>query len=146
MDLRLEFGLAQTPEAERIAYGKAEAMQHEIWSAMTQAVAPYRTTVLASLLITTTNKAIDLAASRMAARQAHTPTRILRILLIYSLIAAGTIGFQKGRHRTATTVFFLLLVLAAMLIGDLDRPTARGIRVSQQPMIDLQHSIAAPAP
>jgi hypothetical protein len=82
----------------------------------------------------------------MAAREAHTPIRILRILLIYALISAGTIGFQKGRHRAATTVLFLLLALAAMLIGDLDRPTSGGILVSQQPMIDLQRSIAAPSP
>jgi hypothetical protein len=143
VDLRIEFGLAETPDAERAAFRKTEAMQQEIWAAMTQAVAPHRTTELASLLVTTTNESIDLAASRQAAREAHTPLRILRILLIYALISAATIGYQKGRHRAATTVFFLLLALAATLIADLDRAATGGIRVSQQAMIDLQQSIAA---
>ncbi|MFC5579238.1 hypothetical protein ACFPOA_14585 [Lysobacter niabensis] len=144
VDLRIEFGLANTPHAELTAYRRTEAMQQEIWTALMQAVAPHRTTPLAVMLVTTTNDAIDLAASRMAARDAHTPVRIMRILLIYALIAAGTMGYHKGRYRSATTVLFLLLTLAATLIADLDRPTAGGIQVSQQPMIDLQRSIAAP--
>jgi hypothetical protein len=146
VDLRIEFGMAKTSEAERLAYRKTEAMQQELWATLMQAVAPYRTTPLAATLVTTTNESIDLAASRMAAREAHTPIRILRILLVYALISAATIGYQKGRYRAATTVFFLLLTLAATLIADLDRPASGGIRVSQQPMIDLQRSIAAPTP
>lgn len=146
VDLRIEFGRADTPEAELAAYRRTEAMQQEIWAALAQAVTPHRTTPLALMLVTTTNESIDLAASRMAAREAHTPVRILRILLVYALISAATIGYQKGGYRTATTVFFLLLTLAATLIADLDRPASGGIRVSQQPMIDLQRSIAAPTP
>jgi hypothetical protein len=144
VDLRMEFGLADTPAAELTAYRRTEAMQQEIWAALMQAVAPHRTTPLAVMLVTTTNESIDLAASRMAAREAHTPPRLLRIMLIYALISAATIGYHKGRYRIATTVFFMLLTLAATLIADLDRPASGGIRVSQQPMIDLQRSIAAP--
>jgi hypothetical protein len=142
VDLRLEFGQASNESAERSTYRKAEAMQGQIWGTLMQAVAPYRTTPLAAMLVSTTNESIDLAASRMAAREAHTPARILRVLLIYALISAATIGYHKGRHRIATAVFFVLLALAATLIMDLDRPASGGIHVSQQPMIDLQRSIA----
>jgi hypothetical protein len=147
VDVRIEFGAAGTPEQEQAAYRKTEALQQELWDAATRAVTPYRTTPLASLLVTTTNESIDLAATRMAAREAHTPPRIIRILVIYALIAAGMMGYKKGRHRAATVILFVLLTLAAILIADLDRPSTGAIRVSQQPMLDLQRSIAElPAP
>ena len=56
------------------------------------------------------------------------------------------IGYEKGRHRMATSLLFVLLTLAATLVADLDRPAAGAIKVPQQPMLDLQRSIAeAPA-
>jgi hypothetical protein len=146
VDVRVAFGEARSPEQEQVAYRKTEAMQQQLWDATSQAVAPFRTTPLASLLITTTNESIDLAATRMAAREARTPMRIIRILAIYALISAGMIGYQKGRHRAATTVLFVLLALAAILIADLDRPATGAIQVSQQPMLDLQRSIAEVPP
>ena len=77
-------------------------------------------------------------------RAARVPTRILVVLAIYALITAGMVGYGNGRHRTATTVLFVLLTLAAVLIIDLDRPSTGAITVSQQPMLDLQRSIGLP--
>ena len=66
--------------------------------------------------------------------------------MLYALIAAVMIGYEKGRHRTATSLLFVLLTLAATLVADLDRPAAGAIKIPQQPMLDLQRSIAdAPA-
>lgn len=143
--VRIEFGSAETAAQEAAAYRKAEVMQQQLWDAIRDVTAPFRTTALASLLVTTTNESIDLAAERMATRAAHVPSKILWILVIYALISAAMIGYQKGQHRTATTVFFVLLTLAATLIADLDRPATGSIQVSQQPMLDLQRSIAEPA-
>jgi hypothetical protein len=146
VDIRVEFGAATTPEQEAAAFRKTEAMQQQLWDATSEVVTPFRTTPLAALLVTTTNESIDLAAARKATREARIPSRILRVLLLYALIAAVMIGYEKGRHRAATSLLFVLLTLAASLIVDLDRPGTGGIKVSQQPMLDLQRSIAeAPA-
>ena len=142
VDIRIEFGKARTAEEEAEAFRRTEAMQQELWNATSEVVAPFRTTPLAALLVTTTNESIDLAATRKATREARIPSRILQALAIYALISAAMIGYEKGRHRAATTLLFVLLTLAASLVADLDRPTTGGIKVSQQPMLDLQRSIA----
>lgn len=142
VDIRVEFGAASTPEQEAAAFRKTEATQQRLWDATTDVVIPFRTTPLAALLVTTTNESIDLAAERKATREARIPPRILRVLMLYALIAAVMVGYEKGRHRAATSLLFVLLTLAASLVVDLDRPTTGGIKVSQQPMLDLQRSIA----
>jgi hypothetical protein len=142
IDIRVEFGTASTPEQEATAFRKTEAMQQELWEATSEVVAPFRTTPLAALLVTTTNESIDLAATRKATREARIPPRILLVLMIYALIAAAMVGYEKGHHRAATSLLFVLLTLAASVVMDLDRPSTGAIRVSQQPMLDLQRSIA----
>jgi hypothetical protein len=142
VDIRVEFGAASTTEQEAAVFQKTEAMQQRLWDATTNVVTPFRTTPLAALLVTTTNESIDLAAERKATREARIPPRILRVLMLYALIAAVMIGYEKGNHRAATSLLFVLLTLAASLVLDLDRPTTGGIKVSQQPMLDLQRSIA----
>jgi hypothetical protein len=141
VDLRIEFGLATTAEGEAAAFRKTEAKPQHRWDATSEVVAPFRTTDLASLLVTTTNESIDLAATRMAEREAHIPPRIIAVLMLYALVASAMVGYEKGRHRTATSLLFVLLTLAASLVVDLDRPATGAIRVSQKPMLDLQHSI-----
>ena len=142
VDLRIEFGLATTAEEEAAAFRKTKAMQQQLWEATAEAVAPFRTTELASLLVTTTNESIDLAATRMAAREAHIPPRIILVLMLYALVASVMVGYEKGRYRTATSLLFFLLTLAASLVVDLDRPATGAIKVSQQPMLELQRNIA----
>jgi hypothetical protein len=142
VDIRVEFGAASTPEQEEAAHRKTEAMQQQLWDTTSEVVTPFRTTPLAALLVTTTNESIDLAAARKATREARIPPRILRVLMLYALTAAVMIGYEKGRHRAATSLLFVLLTLAASLVMDLDRPATGGIKVSQQPMLDLQRAIA----
>lgn len=92
VDIRVEFGTASTPGQEDAVFRRTEEKQRQLWDAISEAVAPFRTTPLAALLVTTTNESIDLAAERKATREAHIPTRILEILMLYALIAAVMIG------------------------------------------------------
>ena len=133
VDIRVEFGMATTAEEEAAAYRNTQVMQQQLWDATAEAVAPFRTTPLAALLVTTTNESIDLAATRMATREAHIPNRILEILMLYALLAGAMIGYERGRHRTATSLLFVLLTLAAAVVLDLDRPATGAIRISRNP-------------
>lgn len=141
VDQRIVYGESHNETDEDAAYAQTLRQQDALWKAVIQAVAPDQDSEFGSLMISTTNESIDLAAERKAARKAHTPPRILRILAIYALVAAGIVGFQKSRHRISTTLFFALLSLAVVLIYDMDRPTTGMINISQQPMLDLKESI-----
>jgi len=144
VDARIAFGEAKTSDAELAEYRRTAALQDELWAAMTAGIAPIRDTPRASLVVTTTNDSIDLAAERLASRQAHIPTRILRMLLLFSILAAGLVGYERASQRKATTLLLLLFSLAVGLVLDLDLPSTGATNVPQTPMIDLKQSMAAP--
>lgn len=143
VDARVQYGEGASGVAENDEYSKTEMLQNELWSVLVRVCAPFRDTPRASLLITTTNETIDLAGARHAERQAHIPTRILRLLLLFALISAAMVGYERGSQRRATTLLVLLIALAGTLVLDLDRPSTGLITVPQEPLHDLQRSITA---
>ena len=141
VDARVEFGVAKTPEEELRRYRSTEELQTQLWNLVIAATAPFRDTPRASLIVGTTNESIDLAAERFAVRQAHIPPRILRMLAIFALLAAGMVGYERGHQRKAAILLFVLLTLAVTLVMDLDRPSTGITNVPQGPMLDLRTSM-----
>lgn len=141
VDARVAFGAARGADDEVARYAQTAKLQTELWNAMVAATAPFKDTPRASLVLSTTNDSIDLAAERFATRQAHIPNRILRMLAVFSLLAAGMVGYQRGTQRTATTLLFVLLTLAVTLVLDLDRPSTGITNVPQSPMLELRESM-----
>ncbi|WP_430390153.1 hypothetical protein [Dyella sp. 20L07] len=139
--VRVDYGTAPNQKAESDASQLTEQLQQQIWTQVTAAVFPQRTTALAPLVVSTTNDMIDAAGERSASRSSHIPARLLETLALYCLAAAGLIGYQRGRYRVATTLVFLLIVASLAIIVDLDRPATGAVTVSQQPMIDLLKSM-----
>lgn len=82
----------------------------------------------------------DTAVRREALAAAHLPERVLWLLLVYSIVTAGMLGFAVATTgssgRGASSTFYLLLSLAFAVMLDLDRPRSGAITVSQQPFID----------
>ncbi|MFI8716775.1 hypothetical protein ACIGHF_02645 [Stenotrophomonas sp. NPDC077464] len=144
VDSRVAFAGAHDAEAEVQANARSVALQDELWSAVVAGTAAFRDTPRASLMITTTNESIDLASERFAARQDHIPHRILRLLFIFSLLAAGLLGFERAHKRSTTTLLLLLFSLAVGLVLDLDLPSTGAVNVPQGPMLDLQHAVNLP--
>lgn len=145
IDARVDFANAQDARQEIAQFARTLAVQDELWRATMQGIAGFRDTPRASLIVTTTNESIDLAAERYAARQDHIPVRILRMLFIFSLLAAGLVGYQRHLQPKATAVLLLLFSLAVGLVLDLDLPTLGAISVPQEPMLDLQRSVGTTA-
>jgi prepilin signal peptidase PulO-like enzyme (type II secretory pathway) len=141
VDNRVAFGAAKDADEELRIYRQTTALQGELWGTVVAATGAFRTTPLASLLVSTTNDSIDLAASRIATRQAHIPVRIMRILVLYAVMAAGMVGYQQRRQRQSSMLMFVLITLAVALVIDLDNPAAGWISVPQTPMLDLQQSL-----
>lgn len=146
VDARVIFGQARTSEEELVRYRQTELLQNELWSVMTGAIAGFQDTPRASLVVSTTNDSIDLAAERLATRQAHIPPRILRLLLLFALLSAALVGYERAGQPKATALLLLLFALAVGLVVDLDRPTTGVTNVPQAPMLDLQRSMRQAAP
>ena len=66
-----------------------------------------------------------------------------------TIIGTSVIGYHAGLAGSGRSLALLALVLAfstvVTLIADLDRPQEGLLRVSQQTMIDLQKTLAAPS-
>jgi len=146
VDARVAFGEARTSDEELVRYHQTELLQNELWSVMTGAVSTFQDTPRASLVVSTTNDSIDLAAERLATRQAHIPPRILRLLLLFAVLAAAMVGYERASQPKATALLLLLFTLAVGLVIDLDRPSTGMTNVPQDPMIDLQRSIRPVVP
>lgn len=144
IDARVEFANAKSAQQEIDEYARTTALQGELWAAVMAATASFRDTPRAGLMVTTTNESIDLAGERFAARQDHIPHRILRMLFLFALLAAGLLGYERVRQRTSTTLLLLLFSLAVGLVLDLDLPSTGGIHVPQDPMLELQRSVGHP--
>lgn len=63
------------------------------------------------------------------------------MLFLFSLLASGLLGYERVRQRTSATLLLLLFSLAVGLVLDLDLPSAGGVEVPQDPMLDLQRSV-----
>jgi hypothetical protein len=118
-------------------------LQNEFW---TRAIAyaqkdadPVRT----GLLLQSLNQVIDLESARRMAFQNPVPESVIYVNCIVGLLASTLVGYTFGlsgrRQVFSTCVLALAITLVLGLIVDLDRPRSGFIRVSQQPMIDLQH-------
>lgn len=138
---RILFGDARNGDEELQLQKKSLAIQTELWEAMIVATSSFKDTARAALLLNATNESIDLAEERLANRQAHVPPRILWMLVIFAVLAAGLVGFERPRQRRTSALVLGLFTLAAALVVDLDRPATGLTRVSQAPMLDLLQSM-----
>jgi prepilin signal peptidase PulO-like enzyme (type II secretory pathway) len=88
---------------------------------------------------------IDLDAARWMAFQDHVPETVIYVIAVVALLAAMVVGYTFGLGRLRQLVWICTLSLAITLvlavIIDLDRPREGLIRVSQQPLIDLQKQL-----
>jgi hypothetical protein len=124
---------------------RSEAIQEQLW---TQAIAAAekRPTPITGLFVQSLNEVIDIHAKRMlVGARSRIPMSIWVGLSALAVIGMLSVGYQVGLSATRRSPATLLLALAfagvLLLIVDLDRPVEGFLRVSQQAMTDLQHSM-----
>ncbi|MDI9271823.1 hypothetical protein [Stenotrophomonas sp. PFBMAA-4] len=138
---RVDFGHAKSSEEEQVLHVRSQRLQAVVWQEMVGATSDFKDTARASLLLTTTNQAIDLSEERLASRQAHVPARILWMLVLFAVLASGLVGYERPRHRRTSALVLALFTLAAALVVDLDRPTTGITNVPQVAMQSLLDSM-----
>lgn len=147
-DIRIAYSESGDPAQSAAGLAATSAAQHQLWQTVGEAVRADSSQLVARGLMEAVNQSFDAASARTAARQAHIPTRVMNILLLYAVISSAMLGYvlagSGARHRMAAGLMLTLLTLALTVILDLDRPRDGAIKVPQQPLIDLRASMAIP--
>jgi hypothetical protein len=120
-------------------------LQRELWSrAMGFAVKDR--SVNAGLLLQSLNQSIDLEAARWAFFWGHVPQSVIYLNALIAMLAAALLGYGFGMigKRHVVSIVLLAASISGVLsvIVDLDRPWQGFIKVSQEPMFDLQKQMA----
>jgi hypothetical protein len=123
----------------------AERLQDELWSRATGFAMTDQRSVPAGLLMESLNQMIDMEAARWAAFATHVPESVMLGNLVLALLSITMIGYGFGligkRHMFSTVMLAISISGVLMVITDLDRPREGFIKISQQPMIDVQKLI-----
>jgi prepilin signal peptidase PulO-like enzyme (type II secretory pathway) len=117
-------------------------LQNEFWARAIAYGQKNPDPVRIGLLLQSLNQVIDLESARKMAFENPVPESVIYVNCIVALLAIMLVGYKFGLHGRrqifSTFVLTLAVTLVLALIIDLDRPRSGFIRVSQQPMIDLQ--------
>ena len=146
--LRLTVTKQNTPEVMR----QSEQIHGRLW-AQVKLLSQEKDvdSELRSLLVASMNETIDLHQSRKTvALQYRVPSTVWSILYLLIVLATLALGYQIGmsgvRRLRGAPVLSLAFSLVLLMISDLDRPFEGFLHVSQQPLMDVQASMAADSP
>jgi hypothetical protein len=149
LDARVAFAQAGDLTTERVSelLPEARRTQKGLWD---MAVANARLDMnsdVAALYIESLNEVFNVHALRVAVgMQARIPIGIWAVLFCLTIFGMMGIGYHTGiagsKRSLATLILALSFAMVIAMISSLDRPSGF-IKVTQQPLIDLQSSIAA---
>lgn len=142
VDTRVQFATVRSLRELPVRREKEARLQDALWLYATAFAARDPRSVPAGLLLQTLNQLIDLEATRWASFWGHVPQSIIYVNVLIAMLAATLLGYGFGligkRHMVSTLILAVSISSVLAVIVDLDRPWQGFIRVSQQPMIDLQ--------
>ena len=151
VDVRLEY-LAAGHDPGELAARRSQALrlQQGFWSRAAAYAQQDPNPVKAGLLLQSLNQTIDLEAASWMAFHNHVPATVIDTDALVALLAAMLVGYGMGLEERRQVFSLCLLALAiTVVLGvilDLDRPYRGFIRLSQQPMIELQQQVRSPGP
>ena len=131
---------------------KASTIIHgQLWSQAKSLLKEDMDSEVRSLLIDSLNELIDLHQSRVTVGlQYRIPGTVwfcVYLLLGLSMLAVGyQVGMSGLRRMRGTPLLAAAFSLVIMMTADIDRPNGGLMRVSQQPIADVQQMMAADSP
>jgi hypothetical protein len=146
VDVRLE---AAKPDKLRESVGRSEDLHGRLWARATAVGKQNSGSIVVGLFISSLNETIDLHAKRLAlGPRTRIPGTIWATLYFLAILGMCAVGYRAGLAGSGRSLAIFALVLAfssvMALIADLDRPQEGLLRVSAQPLLDLQRSLSAP--
>ena len=150
VDVRLQYSFASIDLDDRQIAARARAvrLQGEFWSRAAAVAQKNPRSVPAGLLVQSLNTVIDLESARCAASMNHVPGTVIFVVSFVALLSAVLVGYLFGlgdrRHPFSTVILTAAITAVLLVIVDLDRPDRGLIRISQQPLIDVQNRLRSP--
>ena len=122
---------------------RSEEIQGKLWAIAEKVVLDVDKSDTISAYVDSLNQVITLHTERVVkGLQARMPPPIVWAMYAISVIALFLAGMQSGYapHRSMAALVMMVVVFSAVLylVVDIDRPQEGLIRISQQPLIDLQ--------
>jgi hypothetical protein len=122
---------------------EVRAIQEQLWELAVENVRLGDTTDISSFYVQSVDEMRNVTALRVAvAVQSRMPPRLLIVLYVLVGLGMFAVGYQTAIAASRRTWLMLVLALSfsivMTLIAVLDNPERGVIRVSQQPLIDLQ--------
>jgi len=151
VDLRVDMTkqpLHQQSEKFGDVLSRSEVIHDQLWAHAMALAKADRSSEIDALFISSLNEMIDLHISRVTVVSYRIPIPIWYVLYFITVFSTITVGYQAG--LTGKTSFNMGLVLALtfsaviLLIADLDRASEGSLRISQQPMYELQKKLQTP--
>jgi hypothetical protein len=138
--------LVDQPEQVAQLKAHAEEMQGELWAIAEEVVTEVDKSDTISAYVDSLNEVITIHAERVVkGLQVRIPPLILLGMFLISIITMFLVGMQTGYapSRSILGLIMLTLVVAVVLylLVDLDRAQEGLLKVSQQPLIDLQSQL-----
>jgi hypothetical protein len=149
VDVRIALHEAGFDRRRRDALLAASVRLHaQLWDTATRAVARTPNQIASGLFLRSLNDVIDLHEKRRVAVENLVPLPIVELIFFVGCIAAALVGYDGGldgaRRFWPTFLATAVFVSVAALVLDLDRPARGLIRVPQESMIRLRHSLRSP--
>ena len=146
-----EVRLTARPEKIQEALDKSEEIHGKLWSQARILVNVDMDSELRGLFIASLNELIDLHQSRQTVGlEYHLPASVWLAVQLLSALSMLAVGYQVGmagtRRLLGTPVLALAFSLVIAMIADIDRPGEGIIRVSQQPLADVQRMMQRDSP
>jgi hypothetical protein len=121
---------------------RSELLLDRMWPHAIALADADRSSEIDALFINSLNEMIDLHTSRLTVFNYRVPPTIWHILFFITILSMLTVGYQAGLLDKKVLKIGIILALAfssvVLLIADLDRGAEGSLRLSQQPMIELQ--------
>jgi hypothetical protein len=146
-----EIRLTTTVENVQESLGKSEEIHGRLWFQAKALVAEDMDSEVRSLFIASLNELIDLHQSRLTVGiQNRIPATVWLSVYLLAALSMLALGYQVGmagtRRMWGTPVLAVAFSLVIAMIADVDRPGEGLIRVSQQPIADVQRMMQRESP
>jgi len=146
-DLRLNLSHDNMDDVLR----NSDAAHDHLWAQTKLLAALDMDSEIRSLFIASLNETIDLHQSRITVGlQYRVPAIVWIVLYLLALLSMLAVGYQVGmsgvRRLRGTPIVAIAFSLVIVMVADIDRPSEGFVRVSQQPIADVQQMMIRNSP
>ena len=143
------FSAGEDPTRLKSVYKRTFDLQQLLWNHAC-AIATPAPTPISALLLSSLNEVFDLATSRRWALEVRIPLYVINLLLAFSLLSMGMMGYYFGicgvRHRILSALLFAAFTIAILLVMDLNNPRGGYVKPEQSPLLWLVDDMSQDVP